>query len=129
MPYAKHLNVMVVDDTTVSRALLCGGIDELGIHDYRIAKDGEEALKMLMAKPAHLVLSDLNMPKLDGLGLLRALREYKPTSNIGFIIVTGRDDKSAIEQARRLGLNNYIAKPFTTAGLRACIEAVTGKLV
>ena len=129
MPYAMHLDVMVVDDTSVSRTLICAGLSELGIHGYRIAKDGEEGLKLLMAKPAHLVLSDLNMPKLDGLGLLRALREYAPTSKIGFIIVTGRNDKSVIDQARRLGLNNYIAKPFTTPGLRACIEAVTGKLV
>jgi two-component system chemotaxis response regulator CheY len=129
MPFAKHLNVLIADDTSVSRALICAGLDELGILSYRIAKDGEEALKAMMASPAHLVISDFNMPKLDGLALLRALREYAPTSKVGFILITGRSDKALIEQGRKWGLNNFITKPFTTQGLKACIEAVTGKLV
>lgn len=129
MPFAKHLDVMVADDTSVSRMLLLGGLDEIGITNQRIAHDGEQALKALMAKPAHLVISDFNMPKLDGLQLLRALREYAPTSKIGFILVTGRSDRELIEQGRKWGLNNFLAKPFTNQGLRTCIEAVVGKLV
>jgi two-component system, chemotaxis family, chemotaxis protein CheY len=129
MPFAKHLDVLVVDDTSVSRALICNGLDEIGVLAHRIARDGEEALKALMVKPAHLVITDFEMPKLNGLGLLKALREYAPTSKIGVILVTGRGDKALIEQGRKLGLNNYLAKPFTTAQLRACVEAITGKLV
>ena len=128
MPYAKHLDVLVVDDTSVSRMLVCSGLDEIGIFGYRIAKDGEEALKAMMAKPAHIVITDYEMPKLNGLQLLQALREYTPTSKVGVILVTGRGDKTLIEQGRKLGLNNYLAKPFTPPQLRACIEAVTGKL-
>jgi two-component system chemotaxis response regulator CheY len=129
MPYAKQLDIMVVDDTFVSRALICDGLDQLGIERRRIAKDGEEALKAMMAAPAHLVISDYEMPKLNGLALLRALREYAPTSKVGFILVTGRGDKALIDEGRKWGLNNYLAKPFTPPGLKSCIEAVTGKLV
>ncbi|MFM9942563.1 MAG: response regulator [Hyphomicrobiaceae bacterium] len=129
MPFAKHLGVLVVDDTSVSRALMCNGLDEIGIVGYRIARDGEEALKAMMTTPAHLVISDFEMPKLDGLRLLRALREYTPTRATGFILVTGSGDRSLIEQGRKFGLNNYLAKPFTTPSLKACIEAVVGKLV
>ena len=68
------------------------------------------------------------MPGLDGLGLLKALREFKPTSKIGFILITGSPDKSLIERGRSLGLNNFIAKPFNTRTIRAAIEAVVGKL-
>ena len=129
MPFMKHLQILVVDDTSVSRALICGALDEIGIMNHRVAHDGVIGLKAMMAQPAHLVISDYNMPNLDGLGLLKALREYAPTSKTGFILVTGKGEKTLIDQGKRLGMNNFLAKPFTTPGLRTCIEAVVGKLV
>ena len=128
MPLAKQLEVMVVDDTSTSRILLCSALDDCGLVNRRVAKDGEEALKALMVKPAPLVISDMTMPKLDGLGLLKSLREYAPTSRIGFILVTGRSDRALIDEGRKFGLNNFLAKPFTSANMRSCIEAVVGKL-
>ena len=128
MALASKLEVMVVDDTSVSRMLITESLAEIGIHNLALAKDGKQALGALMAKPAHLVISDMNMPGLDGLGLLKALREYRPTSKIGFILVTGSPDKSLIERGRQFGLNNFIAKPFSTRTVRAAIEAVVGKL-
>jgi two-component system, chemotaxis family, chemotaxis protein CheY len=68
------------------------------------------------------------MPKLDGLGLLRAVREYEPTKKAAFILVTGRGDHSVIEQGKKYGLNNYLAKPFTVAAMKAAVEAVVGRL-
>ena len=127
MPFTKHLDVLVVDDSFTSRALTCGALDEIGI-GYRIAGDGEAALKMMMAKPAHLIISDFNMPKMDGIALLRSLREYAPTKRIGFILITGKSDRSIIEEGRKWQMNNFLMKPFTTASLKACIEAVVGKL-
>jgi two-component system, chemotaxis family, chemotaxis protein CheY len=129
MPFAQHMKVMVVDDTSVSRMLVCDGLWSFGIKDVSIAADGEAALKSMMATPCHLVISDYNMPKMDGMQLLRALREYTPTKNIGFILVTGRGDRELIEQGKRLGLNNYLPKPFTNESLRRCIEQVVGKIV
>ena len=128
MPFAKHLKVLVVDDTSVSRMLMVDGLNQIGVNNISIAKDGEEALKAMMAGPSHLVLSDFNMPKLDGIQLLRALREYAPTRQVGFILVTGRGDKALIDQGRAYGLNNYLPKPFTTPSLKSCVEAVVGKL-
>ncbi len=128
MSLAGKLEVMVVDDTSVSRMLIVESLNEIGIKNLALAKDGKQALTALMAKPAHLVISDQNMPGLDGLGLLKALREYKPTAKIGFILVTGSPDKSLIERGRAIGLNNFIAKPFNTKTIRAAIEAVVGKL-
>jgi two-component system chemotaxis response regulator CheY len=119
---------MVVDDTSVSRMLVIDGLNQCGIYNVSIAKDGAQALKALMANPVHLVVSDFNMPGLDGLGLLKALREYKPTSRIGFILVTGRGDKALIERGRQFGLNNYVPKPFTVQALKNSVEAVVGRL-
>jgi len=128
MTIANKLEVMVVDDTSVSRMLITESLAEIGINNLQLAKDGKQALAALMSKPVHLVLSDQNMPGLDGLGLLKALREFKPTSKIGFILITGSPDKSLIERGKGLGLNNFIAKPFNTRTIRAAIEAVVGKL-
>ena len=128
MSLAQNLQVIVVDDTYVSRTLLVDTLDQLGIRNVAMAKDGTEALKALMAKPVHLVISDMNMPGLDGLGLLKALREYKPTSRIGFILVTGSADKTLIDRGRQIGLNNYVKKPITTASMKTAIESVVGRL-
>ena len=129
MPFAKHLKVLVVDDTSTSRMLVCSCLNELGITNIGIAKDGEEGLKTMMSGGFHLVLSDFEMPKVNGLQLLKALREYAPTRNAGFILVSGKGDRSVIEEGRKFGLNNYLAKPFTTQTMRACLETVVGKLV
>ena len=128
MSLAAKLEVMVVDDTSVSRMLITESLNEIGITRLALCKDGKQALAALMIKPVHLVISDQNMPGLDGLGLLKALREFKPTAKIGFILVSGSPDKTLIERGRGLGLNNFIAKPFTTKAVRNAIEAVMGKL-
>ena len=91
-----------------------------------MAADGEQGFKAMMAKPAHLVISDFNMPKLDGLAFLRAVRSYPPTQKAAFILLTGRGDKELIERAQKLGVNNVIAKPFTLPVLKSQIEAVVG---
>ncbi|HUI19654.1 MAG TPA: response regulator [Methylocella sp.] len=128
MPFAAALRVLIVDDQLTSRLLIRGGLQDLGVSDIEMASNGEEGFQLMKAKPAHLVISDLNMPKLDGLGFLRALRTFPPTQKIGFILLTGRGDKDLIERATKLGVNNVIGKPFTMPVLREKIEAVVGKL-
>lgn len=128
MAAAKQLEVMVVDDTSVSRMLMTEALQEIGVTNLALAKDGAEALAQLKAKPVHLIISDQFMPNLDGLGLLKAVRAHPPTSKIGFILVTGSPDKTLVERGRQMGLNNFIAKPFTTKAIRGAIEAVVGRL-
>jgi len=128
MPSAQQLKVLVADDTTVSRMLICDGLWSFGIKDVAVAQDGEQALKSMMASPCHLVISDYNMPKMDGIQLLQALRQYQPTKNVGFILVTGRGDRALIEAGKRFGLNNFLPKPFTNDSLRLCVEQVVGKI-
>ena len=129
MPFMQHLRVMVADDTSVSRMLLVEGLNEIGIKNTVLAGDGEQALQSMMAQPCHIVFSDMHMPKLNGLQLLKALREYAPTRQCCFILVTGKGDRAMIEEGKKYGLNNFLAKPFTAASLKAAIEAVVGKLV
>jgi two-component system chemotaxis response regulator CheY len=128
MPLASALRTLIVDDQLTSRALLRDGLQQLGFTDIEMATDGEQGLKVMMTKPAHLVISDLNMPKLDGLGFLRAVRSHPPTAKAAFIMLTGRGDKELIQRAAQCGVNNYLVKPFTMPSLKGAIEAVVGPL-
>lgn len=128
MAAAKQLDVLIVDDTSVSRMLLTESLQEIGITNITLAKDGAEAFDQLKKKPVHLIISDQYMPNLDGLGLLKAVRTNAPTAKVGFILVTGSPEKSLVDRGRAMGLNNFIAKPFTTKAIRAAIEAVVGRL-
>lgn len=128
MALADQLRVLVVDDTSTSRMLIRDGLDQIGIKQIFLAQDGQKALDFMMTTPAHLVISDINMPNLDGIGLLKALRGYKPTHRVPFIILTGRTDRAVLETAIKLGVNNYLTKPFTASSLKGAIEAIVGRL-
>lgn len=128
MNLKSSLRVMIVDDMGVSRGLLVQAIEEIGIWKNQAENDGRAALQKLIADPVHLVLSDYNMPGMDGLELLQALRQNKSTSRIGFILVTGSPTPDMVAKGKALGLNNIIKKPFSTASLKQCIESVVGRL-
>lgn len=128
MTAARSLSVLVVDDQFTMRSIIRNGLQQIGFTDIREAGDGEEALRTMLGRPAQLILSDFNMPKLDGIGLLRAIRAHPPLSKTAFIMLTGRADKELVQRAVQFGVNNYIVKPFTVANLKDRIEAVFGRL-
>ena len=128
MPSAAALKVLIVDDQQSMRLLVRGGLQQLGFREFEEAADGEAGMRSLIATPANLVISDFNMPKLDGLGLLRAVRVYPPTAKTAYIMLTGRGDMDLVQRAVQFGVNNFLVKPFTVATLREKIEAVFGPL-
>jgi two-component system chemotaxis response regulator CheY len=99
MPQASSISVLVVDDQLTMRALIRNALQQIGFKDIREAPDGEEALKNLLAKPANLVISDFNMPKMDGLALLRAVRSHPPIRQTAFVMLTGRADRELVQRA------------------------------
>ncbi|MGX9356532.1 response regulator [Roseobacteraceae bacterium S113] len=123
-----RLHVMVVDDMSTSRGLITQALDWMGISNYDYARSGDEAYRKLAAKPVHLVISDYNMPGLNGLQLLESLRMNRQTQRVGFILVTGSADTSIIDAGRRLQMNNYVKKPFAPQVLKKCIEQIVGPL-
>lgn len=128
MSLKDSLRIMVVDDMATSRGLITQALDEIGISNYITENDGSKALTRLSASPVHLVLSDFNMPNMDGLALLKAVRQNRATQKIGFILVTGKPTPDMVAQAKQLGLNNMIKKPFTSIAMKQCIESVVGRL-
>ncbi len=128
MPAASALKVLMVDDQLTMRALIRASLQQIGVRDINEAIDGEEGLRQILTTPAHLIISDFNMPKLDGLGLLRAVRAHPPTSKTAFIMLTGRADRELVQRAVQFGVNNYLVKPFTVAQLKEKMEGVFGPL-
>ncbi|HYE42326.1 MAG TPA: response regulator [Caulobacteraceae bacterium] len=128
MPAASAITALIVDDQSSMRALIRTSLQQLGITQTREAADGELGLRAMIEKPAHLVISDFNMPNLDGLGLLRAVRAHAPTKGCAFIMLTGRADRDLVQRAVQFGVNNYLVKPFTVAQLKEKLEAVFGPL-
>ena len=128
MPAASAIKTLIVDDQQTMRSPIRTSLHAIGITNTREAPDGEEALKAMIASPTNLVITDFNMPKLDGLGLLRAVRAHGPLSKTAVIMLTGRADKEMVQRAVQFGVNNYLVKPFTTQTLKEKIEAVFGVL-
>lgn len=124
MSLIEQLKVLVADDMTTSRMLIMDALHEIGFRQTNFVRNGVDALKSVMANPVHLIVSDFEMPGLDGIGLLKGVREYAPTRHIPFIMVTGRGDKEVLERARQFGLNNFVAKPFTTQKLKSALQVV-----
>lgn len=128
MPAASSLRVLVVDDQQTIRSLVRIGLKEIGVVHIEDAVDGEDGLRALMTHKSNLIISDYNMPKLDGLNFLRAVRATPALKNTGFIMLTGRADNDLVQRAQQFGVNNYLVKPFTVTTLRQKIEAVYGAL-
>jgi len=128
MALRDSLKIMVVDDMPTSRGLIVQSLEELKVWKNTTENNGKSALAKLAQDPVHLVLSDMNMPVMDGMELLRNLRANRATKGVGFILITGKPTPELIEQGRSLGMNNMIKKPFSTAQLKACIEQVVGPL-
>jgi two-component system chemotaxis response regulator CheY len=128
MPMASTVRVLVVDDQASMRQLVRINLEAMGFFGVQEARNGEEALRTLVKQPFHLVISDQNMPKFDGLSLVRAIRAHPPVKNIGFILLTAIADAELVRRAVDSGVNNYVVKPFKPGVLKQKIESVIGPL-
>ncbi len=128
MPNAVAIKVLVVDDQNSVRQMTRMTLEEIGFRHIHEAEHGKQAMEIASLQPLDLIISDYNMPEMDGLGLLRAVRGHPVVRKVPFILLTGRGDKELVVKAAQAGVNNYLIKPFTAAMLREKIEQVMGKL-
>jgi two-component system chemotaxis response regulator CheY len=112
MSLLAQLKILVVDDTTTSRMLLRDALETIGFRNISVAADGEQAMQVMMSQPCHLIISDMNMPKMNGLQLLHAIRTYRPTSRVPF--------RHAGSPRRTGGLRTVWAQGKTSGGGLAC---------
>ncbi|MPS71245.1 MAG: response regulator [Novosphingobium sp.] len=120
---------MVVDDQTSMRAMIRRTLQDLGFKDIRDKAGPAEALAAIKSDRVHLIISDYNMPDMDGLEFLEAVRQDPVIGKTVFIMLTGSADKEVVQKAAALGVNNYVVKPFAPAALKEKIERVFGELV
>ena len=128
MPSAVAIKVLVVDDQNSVRQMTRMTLEQIGFRHIHEAENGVQAMATASLQPLDLIISDYNMPEMDGLGLLRAVRGHPVARKIPFILLTGRGDRELVVKAAQAGVNNYLVKPFTAAILREKIEQVVGKL-
>ena len=113
----KTAKVLVVDDFVVFRTLVQKALSELGYVNLETATNGEEALELLIkakeaGQPFELVLCDWNMPKMDGLDLLKNCRKNEGLKALTFVMVTAEADNHRVNEAFEAGADDYITKPI-----------------
>ena len=117
--------ILVVDDEDIVRTSCSRTLSPEG-YDVRLAKNGAEGLKMASEERFDLVLTDLKMPDMDGIEVLRIIKEQWPETAV--IIVTGYQTVDTAVKAIKLGAYDYIEKPFTPDALISAVrEALTNK--
>jgi two-component system, chemotaxis family, chemotaxis protein CheY len=116
--------ILTVDDSASVRQMVKFTLSEAG---YAVieAVDGEDALAKL-ASPVHLVITDLNMPKLDGIGLIRRVRAASACKGVPIIMLTTESQEARKQEGKAAGATGWIVKPFTTQQLLAVVKRVLG---
>ncbi len=108
-------DILVVDDSAAIRKILTRVLRQTGmaIQTIHEAGDGQEAMAVMAQHRIDLVLSDINMPKMDGLQLLASLKASAKWHNIPVVMITTEGGETKVAEAVRLGAAGYVRKPFT----------------
>jgi len=119
---------LVVDDFSTMRRIVRNLLKELGYADVDEAEDGVQALQKLRSEKFDFVVTDWNMPNMDGLELLKQIRADATLSILPVLMVTAEAKKENIIAAAQAGANGYVVKPFTAATLDEKLSKIFEKL-
>jgi two-component system chemotaxis response regulator CheY len=120
------LKILAVDDSPTMRRIIINTLKRAGYNDVVEANDGKDALAKLKVEKPNFVITDWNMPEMDGLTFISTLRGMAEYKSLPVLMVTTRSVKEDIVEAMKAGVNNYIVKPFTPDTLKAKIEQTLG---
>lgn len=123
----EQLRILVVDDQESMRQLVCASLRGLGITHVHTAENGVKALAQLRARSVDLVLLDAEMPQMNGIETLTAIRGDESLRKLKVIMVTGRADVDFVQRTARLGIDGYVVKPVSTAALASRIDVALRK--
>ena len=119
------LTIAIVDDSRTMLDMVGYTLREAG-YDVVEAEDGQKALDVLAANDANVVITDLNMPNMDGLELIRALRAQDKYRTTPILMLTTEADREKKEAGRAAGATGWIVKPFNPEKLLAVVKKVSG---
>ena len=124
----KNMKILIVDDFSTMRRIIKNVLHELGFHNTDEADDGATALPMLRAVNYNFFITDWNMPGMQGIDLLKAIRSDTKLASTPVLLVTAEAKKDQIVVAAQAGVNGYIVKPFTADTLREKISKIFERL-
>ncbi len=121
-------HILIVDDSILMRTALKRTIDMVGIETASIteASNGIEALEVLESNPVDLILTDINMPEMNGIELIHCLKEKSEYANIPIIVITTESSTIRINDLQAEGIKDYLHKPFTPEEFRDTITRSLG---
>jgi two-component system chemotaxis response regulator CheY len=124
---------LVIDDFSTMRKIIKKVLNELGYTNIEEADDGVTALPMIQAaqasgQPYGFIISDWNMPKMQGIELLKACKADPNHKNIPFMLVTAESEQKQILVAAQAGVSDYVVKPFNSATLKGKLEKVYARV-
>jgi two-component system chemotaxis response regulator CheY len=120
----ESLKILAVDNSATMRRIIVNTLKRAGYSDITEASDGKDALAKLKAEPFQFVITDWDMPEMDGLTFVSHLRSSAKYKDIPVLMVTNRSVKEDIVAAMRAGVNSYIVKPFAPDTLHEKIQQV-----
>ncbi len=118
------MKFLVVDDSPTMRRIVCNALREIGYDELSEAEDGEDALEKLDAEPVDFLVTDWNMPNVNGLELTREIRNHPERGELPILMITTRGMKEDVMDAMQARVNNYVVKPFTPDVLREKIDLI-----
>ena len=122
------MKILVVDDFSTMRRIIKNLLKDLGFTNIQEADDGSTALPMLQQGDFDFVVTDWNMPGMQGIDLLRAIRTDDSLKHLPVLMVTAEAKKEQIVAAAQAGVNGYIVKPFTAATLKGKLDKIFERL-
>jgi len=122
------MKILVVDDFSTMRRIVKNLLRDLGFTNISEADDGNTALPMLQGGDFDFVVTDWNMPGMQGIDLLKAIRADSNLSHLPVLLITAEAKKEQIVMAAQAGVNGYIVKPFTAATLKTKLDKIFERL-
>ncbi len=118
------MKFMVVDDSPTMRKIVVNALKRLGYSQIVEAEDGKDALAKLHIENVDFIITDWNMPNMNGLELTKTIRASQQFKDIPILMVTTRGMKEDVLDALQARVNNYVVKPFTPQVLKQKIEQI-----
>lgn len=118
------MRFLIVDDSSTMRRIIINTLNKLGHQDVVEASNGRQGIERLIEGPVDLVITDWNMPEMNGIEFVRALRASEGTRTLPVLMVTTNAAKDDIVEALRAGVTNYVVKPFTSDTIKEKIDVV-----
>ncbi|MFA5530292.1 MAG: chemotaxis response regulator CheY [Thiohalomonadaceae bacterium] len=120
----KNIKILIVDDFSTMRRIIKNLLRDLGYNNTSEADDGLTALPMLQTGNFDLLITDWNMPGMQGIDLLRTVRADPRLATLPVMMVTAEQKREQIIEAAKAGVNGYIVKPFTAQTLKDKLEKI-----